>query len=192
MPNPGINLQDRRVIVSVFVILIAVLVLNWRVFQPLRAGHVRRTTQQEEAMRLPADLGDMTGFVSAQMFHDPSGADRVDVSTPGANGSERDPFRNNPTRGSHAGRERHVQSKRAPVCSAVFLAGTRSTALINGKAYRPGDTVPGDRTYTVEKITGDGVTLSAGGSTVFLPVGSSRKKGSVYPLITDKGRSGGE
>ena len=189
MPNLGIDLQDRRVIVSVAVILAGLLVVNWRVFQPLRAKHSREKAYHEETVQLPADLDEMTGFVSAQLAQTAAGSGAMISLEQDARWPSRDPFLKKLTHSGQLKQKRYARPARTLVCSAVFLGGARSTALINGKAYRPGDIVKGKRSYTVEKISGGGVTLNGGGSKIFLPVGSPKNKGNSYPLVTGTGKA---
>ena len=56
MSKLPIDLADRRVVVSVVVLLVAIITLNWRVFQPLRAKRVQRDVVPEEEVYLPPDL----------------------------------------------------------------------------------------------------------------------------------------
>jgi hypothetical protein len=68
----------------------------------------------------------------------------------------RDPTRPPQLAGAHA-----APQEQAPVLSAVFTAGARRSAIVNGRLVRAGDTVGA---FTIEDILVDGVRYRRAGS----------------------------
>ena len=76
MPSTSINFLDRRVIMSVLVLIGAVWVVNWRVLGPLREKRSRRSAAAEDELVIPADLSEMKEFARRQLENDRSGRGR--------------------------------------------------------------------------------------------------------------------
>ena len=71
-----------------------------------------------------------------------------------------DPLRD-PTRPPQAAATRAKAEDAAPVLTAVFSAGERHTAIVNGHLVRAGDTVG---TYLIEDVLADGVRYRHAGT----------------------------
>jgi hypothetical protein len=71
-----------------------------------------------------------------------------------------DPLRD-PTRPPQAAGARAAPQEQAPVLSAVFTAGDRRSAIVNGRLVRAGDSVGA---FTIEDVLADGVRYRRAGS----------------------------
>ncbi|MCP4571188.1 MAG: hypothetical protein GY838_02440 [bacterium] len=186
MSNLPVDLTDRRVVVSVVVLLLGIMILNWRVFQPLRARHARQEIATEEAVYLPPDLGEMAGAAAARLKADGGDGNPGAVARAGIDGGGlRDPFRTRtdppppPVPARTAGSRSTARAPR-PTCAAVMLGGSRPTALIGGQRYHPGDRVGA---YRVERIDAGGAYLDGTDGRLFLPVGGNEDDTVHYPPI---------
>lgn len=195
MSKLPIDLNDRRVVVSVLVLLLAIMTLNWRVFQPLRARQVDRQTAQEEAVYLPPDLGEMTGVAAARLEGGASDAgrrNRAGRATLGA--GLRDPFAADADPVPRPAVTRKVRatgtsSRPRPVCTAVLLGGRRPVALIDGARYHPGDRIGA---YRIERIDAGGVHLAGAQGRLYLPVGGGGGDAVHHPPVRETRSDGGE
>ncbi len=178
-----INLTDRRVVMPVIVLLAGIIVLNWRVFQPLRAKRAIQAVSSEDVVRIPADLNEMFAFASMQLARE---QERDSMPTEDARvlagSSLRDPFTG--ATGVHKSASGGSEGRfKGMSCSAVALGEGDPVALINGRTYRIGDMVRG---YMLEGIDYGGVRLSKGKRSFLLPVVPRGKRSGYYPVVGDR------
>jgi hypothetical protein len=188
MTNSRLNLQDRRLIMAVAVLLIGVALFNLRTFLPGFHGLGGDVVVPEAGPPVPADLKAMTTvaaerLISAGLGVGPGLSGFCAQPSPGAGGAvTRDPFHKGPARRA-AVRTSTGQPARAVrlTCSAVLLGEGAPTAIINGKAHHPGDWI---RSYRVLRIGTDGVLLRSGDRHLFLPVGAGADDAVPYSVAT--------
>jgi len=181
MPNERINLRDRRVIIAVFVLLAGVVILNWRIFQPLRAKHALRHVNGSDVVHLPSDLDEITGLAAMRLAGGPPlmSAAALGCSPGSTVPLPRDPF-------VEAAPERlekrpgNGDSTEGLFCSAVILGSPRHRALINGVSCQVGDLVEG---YVLEAIRYSGVELSRGRKRIFLSVINPAGEPECHPFV---------
>lgn len=189
MRNLPFNLDDRRVVVSVLVLALAVMTLNWRVFQPLRSDGPNRAVSNEESVYVPGDLAGMRDAASRRLATAGSAGGTGLQGLDAAGRTERDPFRKpsdpapKPIRRATRTGSRVAPAKLA--CSAVMLGGDHPIALINDRPYGPGETVAG---YRVVRVDDTGVQLLGAGGRLFLPVGGTAKATVHYPPVRTDSR----
>jgi hypothetical protein len=188
MPNGRLNLQDRKLVIAVAVLLIAVALFNLRAFIPGFHGLGGTKVALEVGPPVPADLEAMTEVAASRLatasLGTGAGLPGLSASSDlGANSAAaRDPFHVGPVRhaaartsGGHAARETQL------TCSAVLLGEGPPTAVINGKAHHPGDWIS---SYRVLRIGTEGVLLRSGDKHLFLPVGAKAGDSVAYSVAT--------
>lgn len=185
MSKLPVELGDRRVVVSVVVMLLAIMILNWRVFQPLRAKQAEQEVAGDESVYLPPDLGEMTSVAVARLGRAGAGAEAHAAGRAGFGADLRDPFRTRTDPApapivSRAAGDRSEPAKPRLACAAVLLGGRRPTALIGGGRYHPGDHVAG---YRVTRVTAEGAHLEGAQGSLFLPVGGHARATVHHPPI---------
>ncbi len=189
MTNSRLNLQDRKLVMAVAVLLIAVALFNLRTFLPGIHGLGRAGAVPEAGPPVPADLRAMTAVAADHLVAASlgSGTGLPDPQARAALGADlavaRDPFQMGPVRRAAArssGGHASQQNVRL-TCSAVLLGEGAPTAIINGKARHPGDWI---RSYRVLRIGTEGVLLRAGDRHLFLPVGAGGGDSVPYSVAT--------
>ena len=188
MSNLPFNVEDKRVIVSIVVLLLAVVILNWRVFQPLRSNKTRQQVTQSDEVYVPDDLDGLKYMASQRLALANSGNAPAQAGSFGAGAGLRDPFRKStdPTPAPIRGRSGSTKTSRQQVklsCTAVLLGGKQPTALINNKPCHPGDIVAG---YRIVRIDETGVLLDNKSRRRFLPVGAGTNDQTHYPPVHSK------
>ncbi len=176
------SLRNPAVIAVVVVALGAVVVLNLRTFAPKQGARGRAAAGQFGQPALPSDLDAVVrdaalGLAAPADSVAEIAADRIVLG--------RDPFASGAKVTATSAPTRRTSTRRAPrsslTCSAVLLGGERPVALIDGKAYGPGDVIRGHEVLSVDT---EGVRLRepAGGELrLAIDTGES---GDSYHVVT--------
>ncbi len=188
MSAQGISLKSKPLVAGVLVLLAIVAGINVVVFKPGSRSKPGRQVRVQASQPLPADMGDFTrggalpgtdlaawgGHTNPVLSRDPFGRDQVaesvdaEEASPGTETEEISP---------------------ALVCNAVLLGGSRPAAVINGKAYRLGDTV---HDYQISAVGAVGVKLVGGpGPDLFLPVSAGDNQSRRGRIVNEMTRSEG-
>ncbi|MBN2071076.1 MAG: hypothetical protein JW814_06415 [Candidatus Krumholzibacteriota bacterium] len=182
MPVNLIDLRDRKVVMTALVIAAGIIVVNWRIVQPMLSKKTALARQQEEEMlQLPADLAEMAGFAASRLaagrHATPGGAGDGDLRFPAA---YRDPF----SRRDGEPGARPVGAKvnsSGLICTAISINDSLPVAVLNGISRRTGDRFDG---YIVRHISLEGVQLTSNGKNIFVPVARKATSEKYLPVIS--------
>jgi len=201
MSKSGINLTDRRVVLTVVTLLVVVAAFNLNYFKS--QGGANTALQDEEDFPVPSDLGTATLTASDQLLGLPGwGANNAtsEAITSGVDGSgspDQDPFHRRSqlvttppeplpvsagAAGALAPSPQPTRPRKAVLrCTAVILGGERPVAFINERPYHLDDQVGN---YRIEQIDRDGVLLRDSRQQLLLPVASNDDSGTYRPIVT--------
>ncbi|MFH1842644.1 MAG: hypothetical protein ABIF77_05510 [bacterium] len=201
MSKSGINLTDRRVVLTVVTLLVVVAAFNLNYFKSNSGPGDAQ--QNEEEFPVPSDLGTATLAASDQLLSlpgwggNPATSGEATEGADGAGSPAQDPFHQrlqvvatlpepvsaeSGAAGALAPRPQPASPRKAQLrCTAVLLGGDLPVAFINERPYHLDDRVGN---YRIVQIDTDGVLLRSSQQQLLLPVANKGDSGTYCPIVT--------